>query len=97
MGNFKPMNHRESMLPTKLKTSALSGAAPSIDHRHALATARLEARELPRLGPREEALVVDGRSELRPAQVIESKLANMLRNSSLPSSLLLTRTILRAR
>jgi hypothetical protein len=46
---------------------------------------------------REEALVVDERTELRPAQVVESKLSRMLKDASLPVSHLQMRGLLRSR
>ena len=52
---------------------------------------------MPVLASREEVLVIDERSELRPAQVIETKLTHLLRNSSLPASLFQMRAILRSR
>jgi hypothetical protein len=45
----------------------------------------------------EEALVVDERAELRPAQLIESKLSRMLKDASLPVSHLQTRAMLGSR
>jgi hypothetical protein len=47
--------------------------------------------------PREEALVVDERSGLRPAHVVESKLTRMLKEASLPASHLQMRGLLRSR
>ncbi len=47
--------------------------------------------------PREEALVVDERSGLRPAQVVETKLMRMIKNASLPVSHLQMRGLLRSR
>ena len=49
------------------------------------------------LSPREEALVVDERSALRPAQVVENKLMRMIKNASLPVSHLQMRGLLRNR
>jgi hypothetical protein len=68
------MNESDSVLSPGFNTTALSGGARSIDERNAKFRTRFEPRELPALGSREEVLVVDGRSELRPTQVIESKL-----------------------
>lgn len=48
-------------------------------------------------GAREEALVVDERSGLRPAQVVESKLMRMIKNASLPVSHLQMTGLLRNR
>jgi hypothetical protein len=47
--------------------------------------------------PREEALVVDERSGLRPACVVESKLTRLLKEASLPASRLQMRAMLKAR
>jgi len=91
------MNQSESVLSPVFNTSALLGGPRSLDERKTKSRTRFEPRELPALGSREEALVVDERSELRPAQVIESKLNRLLRNSSLPVSFLLTRALLRTR
>lgn len=85
------------MLSPVFKISARLGGTRSIGLRNAQPKARFEPSELPDLGSREEALLVDERSELRPAQVIESKLTHLLRNSSLPTSLLLMRSMLRTR
>jgi hypothetical protein len=68
-----------------------------MDERNAKSRTRFEPRELRALGSREEVLVVDERTELRPAWVIEDKLTRLLRNSSLPVSFLLMRGILRTR
>jgi len=91
------MNQSESVLPDVFKASALLGGPRSIDDRETKSRTRFEPREMPALGSREEALVVDERSQVRPAQVIESKLARLLRTSSLPVTFLLTRGILRTR
>jgi len=91
------MNQSESVLSPVFNTSALSGGPRSIDARAAKSRTRFEPRELPAFGSREEALVVDQRLQLRPAQVVESKLCRLLRNSSLPVTFLLTRGILRTR
>jgi hypothetical protein len=45
----------------------------------------------------EEVLVVDDRTALRPAQVVESKLTRLLQETSLPVSHLQMRGLLRAR
>jgi len=52
---------------------------------------------LPTPAPREEALVVDERSGLRPAHVVETKLTRMLKEASLPASHLQMRGLLRSR
>lgn len=55
----------------------------------------LVARRPP--APREESLVVDERSGLRPACVVESKLTRLLKEASLPASRLQMRAMLKAR
>lgn len=45
----------------------------------------------------EEELIVDNRSGISPAEMVESKLSQRLGNSSLPVSHLQTRGLLRAR
>ncbi len=49
------------------------------------------------VAPREETLIVDERSGLRPAHVVESKLTRMLKEASLPASHLQMRGLLRTR
>ena len=58
---------------------------------------RVSATDMLTTGPREEALVVDERSALRPAQVVENKLMRMIKNASLPVSHLQMRGLLRGR
>ncbi len=89
------MNQRPSVLSPLLDTSALSAGPRSIDTREAKSRTRFESKELPAFGFPEEALVVDERLQLRPAQVVEGKLCRLLGNSSLPVTFLLTRKILR--
>jgi hypothetical protein len=50
----------------------------------------------PSLG-REEVLVADDRAELRPAQVVESKLTRLLQEATVPVSHLQMRGLLKAR
>jgi hypothetical protein len=45
----------------------------------------------------EESLVVDTRSEVSPAQLVEHKLTRMLRDASIPVSHMQVRSLLRAR
>jgi hypothetical protein len=91
------MNQSDSVLSPVLNSAALSEGATSIDVRNLRSRSRFEAMELPSLGSREEALVVDERSELRPAQVVESKLTRLLQDASLPVSHLQMRRLLRTR
>jgi hypothetical protein len=58
---------------------------------------RLVATDRRTPAPREEALVVDERSGLRPAHVVETKLTRMLKEGSLPASHLQMRGLLRSR
>jgi hypothetical protein len=91
------MNQSGNVLSPVFKTSSLLGGPRSIDERETISVTRFDSRELPGLGSREEALVVDERSRLRPAQVIERRLSRLLGNSSLPVTFLLTRGMLRTR
>lgn len=45
----------------------------------------------------DEALIVDARSGVSPAQMVENKLSKMLKDTSMPVSHLQTRGLLRAR
>jgi hypothetical protein len=45
----------------------------------------------------EESLVIDSRSELSPAQLVENKLTRILGDASVPASQLQVRGLLRAR
>jgi hypothetical protein len=91
------MEQHSIIISPMLNTFAFSGGPLSIDERDTKSRTRFVTRELPASGSREEALVVDERLRLRPAQVIERKLARLLRNSSLPVTFLLTRGTLRTR
>ena len=91
------MNQSDSVLSPALKSSRSVGGAGSIDVRHARARSRFESLERSSLGSREEALIVDERVGLRPAQVVESKLSRMLKDASLPVSHLQMRGLLRSR
>jgi hypothetical protein len=57
------------------------------------------AHQDPGLAPEEadETLIVDDRSGLSPAQMVETKLANLLRGATLPVSHLQMRGLLRGR
>jgi hypothetical protein len=91
------MSQSESVLSPKLKASHSAGGAGSIDVRHIRSRTRFEAIEQPLLGSRDEALIVDERTRLRPAQVVECKLTRMLKDASLPVSHLQMRGLLRSR
>ncbi len=45
-----------------------------------------EERPVPPPGPAEEALVTDGRAQVRPAQYVEQKLFHLLKAAPLPMS-----------
>ncbi|MDG3007911.1 hypothetical protein [Paludisphaera mucosa] len=81
------------MSPVLIATD-VSPTAPSVDlvppGRGAVAVRRPPS-------PREEALIVDERSGLRPACVVESKLTRLLKEASLPASRLQMRAMLKAR
>jgi hypothetical protein len=94
---FRSMNQSDSVLSPKLKASFSAGGAGSIDVRHMHSRTRFETIERSSLGSREEALIVDERAHLRPAQVVESKLSRMLKDASLPVSHLQMRGLLRSR
>jgi hypothetical protein len=91
------MTESDSVLSPALKSSRSLGGARSIDVRHARARGRFESLDRTSLSSREEALIVDERVGLRPAQVVESKLTRMLKDSSLPVSHLQMRGLLRSR
>jgi hypothetical protein len=79
----------QSMMPSPL-TSFPTFARPAADGmlaRGLNAAARMA----------EEELIVDNRSGISPAEMVESKLSQRLGNSSLPVSHLQTRGLLRAR
>jgi hypothetical protein len=91
------MNQSDSVSSPKLKASFSAGGAGSSDVRQKQSRTRFETIERPSLGSREEALIVDERTHLRPAQVVESKLTRMLKDASLPVSYLQMRGLLRSR
>jgi hypothetical protein len=94
------MDQSDSLLSPVLNASVLPAASRAVElHK---GRNRLEMVEVPSLGVREdvlvvEALVVDERIALRPAQVVESKLTRLLKDSSLPVSHLQMRGLLRMR
>jgi hypothetical protein len=58
----------------------------------AIGAARFRASEIV-----EESLVIDSRSELSPAQLVENKLTRILGDASVPASQLQVRGLLRSR
>jgi len=91
------MSQSHSVSSPAPSTAVLTGSIGSVEVRNLRARNRFEAIDRPSLGSREEALVVDERSELRPAQVVESKLTRMLENASVPVSHLQMSRLLRHR
>ena len=91
------MNQSDSVLPSVVNPSLSMGGEGSIDARSKRSRNRLESIDRPTLGCREEALVVDERSHVRPAQAVENKLTRMLKDASLPVSHLQMRGLLRSR
>ena len=72
--------------------AALSAPAPAGSPASRSLPARFAVSSLP-----EESLVVDDRSHLTPAQMVENKLINRLKESSLPVSHLQMRGLVRNR
>ncbi len=91
------MSQSDRVLSPALKTPASSAGSRSRDEHHERSPSRWRAIEQPPLAHRDEALVVDERSEVRPAQVVESKLARLLKDASLPVSHLQMKALLQKR
>jgi hypothetical protein len=91
------MNQGDNVSFPVFSAPARAAGEISIDVRNMRSRNRFEPRELPTLGSRDEALVIDERSQLRPAQVVESKLTRLLQYASLPVSHLQMRALLRSR
>jgi len=93
------MSQSDSVSSPVLTPPVLSGGINSVEVRNLRTKHRFEAMDRPSLAStsREEALIVDERSELRPAQVVESKLTRMLENASVPVSHLQMRGLLSTR
>ena len=76
-------------------------AQPMVRRRFAQRNQRIgreqEVAGLPPSLGREEVLVVDDRADLRPAQVVESKLTRLLQEATVPVSQLQMRGLLKAR
>jgi hypothetical protein len=89
------MNQRDRVSSLVLKGSFSAQGVGPIDVRHMRSQTRFETIERPLLGHREEPLVVDERANLRPTQVVESKLTRPLNDASLPVSHLRMRRLLR--
>jgi hypothetical protein len=91
------MDQSNRVVSRVVKTSLAMGGDGSVEVRSKRSRNRLESIDRPILAGREEALVVDERSNVRPAQMVESKLTRMLKDASLPISHLQMRGILRSR
>jgi hypothetical protein len=91
------MNQSNSVLPSAVGTSVPLRSDGSIDALSRRSRNRFEPIERPTLGCREEALVVDERTHVRPAQSVESKLTRVLKDASLPVSHLQMKKLLRNR
>jgi len=90
------MNQSDGVLAPQYKAPVLSENG-SMGIRNLRSKHRFEATEFSSLGSRDEALIVDERLGLRPAQVVESKLTRLLQDASLPVSHLQMRGLLRTR
>ncbi len=91
------MNQSDSVLSPTRRASLSAGAAGLVDVRSLRSRPRFEAIDQPLLGSRDEALIVDERAHLRPAQVVEGKLSRMIKDASLPVSHLQMRGLVRSR
>ena len=91
------MSQSDSMSSPALSRPVVAGTVNPVEGRNLRARTRFEAVDRASLPSLEEALIIDERTELRPAQVVESKLTRMLQNASVPVSHLQTRGLLRAR
>ena len=91
------MFQREGSLSPVLIDSVMTAESPSSSPAFTPTARDHEAVAARRPAPREEALVLDERSGLRPACVVESKLTRLLKEASLPASRLQMRAMLKAR
>jgi len=91
------MNQSDSTLPSVVNAPRSMQGDGSIDARSRRSRNRLESIDRPALGCRDEALVVDERLQVRPAQAVETKLTRMLKDATLPVSHLQMRGLLRSR
>ena len=91
------MNQSDSVLSPVSRASLAAGVPGRSMSIVSVRATRFEASEQSSLGPRDEALIVDERAHLRPAQVIESRLTRMLKDASLPVSHLQMRGLLQSR
>ncbi|MFO0890042.1 MAG: hypothetical protein U0790_12995 [Isosphaeraceae bacterium] len=91
------MTEPDRVFATVSNAASSAVAAGPRDLTHTRSRLRPEIMDRPSLAPSDEVLVVDERCELRPAQVVESKLTRMLKDASLPVSHLQMRGLLRNR
>jgi hypothetical protein len=91
------MSQSDGMSSPVLSRRVVAGAINPVEGRNLRGRSRFGAVDRTSLPSREEALIIDERAELRPAQVVESKLTRMLENASVPVSHLQMRGLLRAR
>jgi hypothetical protein len=94
---FIAMNQSEVFLSSLLIAVESTIDSQPVDAPVVHRPSRLVATDRRTPAPSEEALVVDERSGLRPAHVVESKLTRLLKEASLPASHLQMRGLLRSR
>jgi hypothetical protein len=86
--NELPISSTPRFVPLPLSGNELHDDAPIVRN-------SLEAGETP--VEIDEALIIDDRSGMRPARMVENKLSKMLKDSSIPVSHLQMRGLLRVR
>jgi hypothetical protein len=91
------MSHRDRVTFPVLSAKAAARSGRPVTARDDPSRSHFEANNRLPVGHHEEALVADERWHVRPAQVVESKLARMLKDASLPVSHLQMRSLLRNR
>jgi hypothetical protein len=93
----KIMSQLDLVAPNAVRPTHSSTDTEPGNMQHWRAYIRNSATSKPSPRLHEESLVVDKRAELRPAEVVESKLSRMLKDASLPVSHLQMRGLLRSR
>jgi len=91
------MSQSDSASTPVLGSPAFPGTIGPVEARLSRPRRRFESIDRPALASHDEALVVDERSSLRPAQIVESKLTRMLESASVPVSHLQMRGLLKDR
>jgi hypothetical protein len=91
------MKQSEAVLSPRLSSNRSAVPSNAVDVHTIRSRVRVAPIDRLTTSPCEEALVVDERSALRPAQVVETKLTRMIKNASLPVSHLQMSTLLRKR